>query len=330
MAQSNFVQRLRYRVRRRYYFERQRIANLASPIEPVVESEPLEAKIKVVIAGVTPYGFHGMGKASFQFWKVFSAVLLERGVAVVFVSKRRDLRRHLPATAIIYVYNEEFPLPRAIDAGEALVFNSPQVGQLIGNKLSTNKFCIANNIPIPRVVHEGAAFSNEIDTSGAPAGVVTEAKAGRYNTEFIDTRVAFKGNEYFTTVRLMTVGSEIVHGFVRAGTQASVHCRDTPVDAELIEYLQQKLVKDREREHIELAGKLGECLGPGFYAHDVLVSDKLYVCETGFKFNDFTYADRFKTVQRDLPSHGLLFTSTFARKSASLFLSRLMNLESTI
>ena len=174
-------------------------------------------------------------------------------------------------------------------------------------------------------------FSNAIRDTGAEVQLLDdmrETDANRYNTEFIDTRVDFRGESYFTTVRLMCVGPEIVHAYVRVRPtkegNPSVHAKDTPMHPELIEYLQERQVRQRYDELARLAECLSDTLGYGFYAHDLLIasnSSDIFVAESGFKFNDWSYTDRLDSIKEYLPSHKILFpTSRFASASADAFL----------
>ena len=117
--------------------------------------------------------------------------------------------------------------------------------------------------------------------------------------------------------------------FVRARdvteNSPSVHTGDTPIDRTLLDYLYGELVASRVDEYILLANKLGRTLGPGFYAHDVLVdnhSHELLVCETGFKFFDTTYWNRLKPIV----GHGefqynVMPQKLYAEKAGAVFVS---------
>ena len=119
-----------------------------------------------------------------------------------------------------------------------------------------------------------------------------------YNTQFIDTTVQFRESVYFTCIRLVCIGTYLIRIYIRARdvseNNPSVHNKDTPKDRELLDYLHEKLVVPRLEAFHALSDRIGRVLGPGFYAHDVLIENKtgqLFLCETGFKFYDDTYEE---------------------------------------
>jgi hypothetical protein len=158
---------------------------------------------------------------------------------------------------------------------------------------------------------------------------IAEADASRYNTALVDTRISHDGRSYYTCVRLLCVGSRIVHAYVRARHveegSPSVHSGDTPLDADLMNFLQRRLVDDRLDEMAELAAKVAAALGPGFYAHDVLVDVEggaPLLGETGFKFNDAAYRRRLAPVAAEIPAHRILCTSSaLPEASATRFIA---------
>jgi hypothetical protein len=135
------------------------------------------------------------------------------------------------------------------------------------------------------------------------------------------------GAEYYTTIRMLCVGGALVHAFVRARPVSegnpTVHTADTPRDAALIEHLHAALVVPNRPRLEALARRLAEVLGPGFYAHDLLVcreSGEILVCESGVKFDGPAYADHLRPVADRLPSQAILFGDGLARASARAFL----------
>src|SRR5690606_9250395 len=116
------------------------------------------------------------------------------------------------------------------------------------------------------------------------------------NVDLIDTTVAFRGVSYYTSIRALCVGSHCISAYVRvrpvSDGSPSVHTKDTPRHLSLLRELHRRLVDDRRSEINELSVKIGRGLGPGFYAHDLLPcaqSQKYLVCESGYKFSDWTY-----------------------------------------
>ena len=89
--------------------------------------------------------------------------------------------------------------------------------------------------------------------------------------------------------------------------------------------LQECLVDRRMAEHRDLAARVSAALGPGFYAHDILVPNDggpLQLCETGFKFNEDGYTDRLAPVANEIHCHREMFAmADWARSSADHFLA---------
>lgn len=76
----------------------------------------------------------------------------------------------------------------------------------------------------------------------------------------------------------------------------------------------------------DIAQKLHQVLGHGFFAHDLLIDGEtgaIFVCEGGFKFNDGTYTAHLDIISDKLPSHQILFpTRKFAEFSADIFVKQ--------
>jgi len=220
------------------------------------------------------------------------------------------------------------------------VFNAAATAACIASKPCTAERLEAHGIAVParvqRPAADGAVFSNAVTGSGLPAFVLASGDAfdpSRHNTEFVDTRVIVDGVAYYTTPRLLCVGGTLVHAYVRARPAAegrpSVHAADTPRDPGLIEHLQRVLVEANRARLVDLARSLGDALGPGFYAHDLLVCNRtgaILVCETGYKFNDMAYTTHLAPIAARLASHRLMFGPDFARASARAFLAELRRL----
>ena len=90
---------------------------------------------------------------------------------------------------------------------------------------------------------------------------------------------------------------------------AQARNRDTPRDPELLRYLRAELASADLERLLSFAARVGRTLGPGFYAHDVLVeagSGELYLCETEFKFYPRPFMRRFRGM---LDGEGELFST---------------------
>lgn len=316
-----------------------RILGIGPPIpSPLLQvSQPSQPRGRVVITALTHWGFHGLGKVDpNKFFPPFCDVLATEGIATKFVRTPKELSQFVDEeTCIIHIYRE---IGSRIDSDEIfdaqrrarVVFNHPSIGPLIGRKDEAHRLFTRNGIAMPaRSSKSGLVFSNAPHDSAAPANVVKDLSLvdpERYNTEFIDTRVKVGDREYYTTVRIMCVGREIIHAFVRARDvregSASVHAKDTPLDAGLINYLQDLLVKPYLDNFRVLAESIELVLGPGFYSHDLLIDKhgNVFVCEAGLKFSDDTYPGHLTSIAEACSCHAILFSDEFARSSARAFL----------
>ncbi|MDZ7904759.1 MAG: hypothetical protein U5N55_02560 [Cypionkella sp.] len=188
---------------------------------------------------------------------------------------------------------------------------------------------------MPNLVRAGDQYSAQVFSNlemGSGKRVIvtkdnTNISEDRYNTRFIDTRIDFGGKTWYTMFRIQAVGGHIHHCYVRARDTAerapSVHSKDTPANAGLIEHLYDKLIAPRRSEIFHHTRKMGEILGPGFYAHDMVVCQEtgtLYMVESGFKFNDSPYANYLKSVQDDTPSNRIFYDGSYPIVGAHLFL----------
>jgi len=139
--------------------------------------------------------------------------------------------------------------------------------------------------------------------------------------------VGFEGSEYFTTVRLLCIDDHVLHAFTRARDveegEAGVHSQDTPLNPALIEHLHAHCVEPNRPAFATIAKQLHAVLGHGFFVHDLLVetgTGSVMVCESGFKFDDKTYAKHIASIAADVPSQSpLLPMGPFARRSARVF-----------
>ena len=195
-----------------------------------------------------------------------------------------------------------------------IVYNHPKSGAIISNKRSANEALSKVGCLVPRSADvlnsEDTVFSNAMEESGAFAFTAKKQSgldSSRHNTEFVDTRVLHAGVEYFTTVRLMCINNIITHQFTRARPSSegnpSVHAKDTPRDADLVNALHHEVCKTAGAQFQKIANQIFDAFGPGFYSHDVLVdrSDgRVFVCETGYKFDDMAYQGHMREIARQI------------------------------
>jgi hypothetical protein len=306
----------------------------------IVAANPTQATACVVFTAFNSAMLDGPGKMQpAVFLPPFCAWLASRGIASHFAVTPQTLARLAgPRTIVIHIYREvgcDIVTPEIEDAQkDSLVFNAPRTGRTIADKMATHRLFTQHGLPMPDLADggEGIVFSNSAKDSGAAVQLMpggTALDPSRYNTRFIDTRVVLRGKSYFTTVRLLCIGRHIAHAYVRAGgastdSSPSVHAADTPLEPELIERLQQALVAPRAEALSALASRLGLLLGPGFYAHDLLIergTGNIYICESGFKFHDWSYGNRIHPIAQDLPSHRFMLTPDYAVRAARLFLA---------
>jgi hypothetical protein len=259
------------------------------------------------------------------FIPVFAGVGAQRGFEVKIVNYpwRFVFGPTIPnVAAIISIYNEELasdikaarPIEQRADKSyrEALFFPRLSVAHVLGNKHATNAL-LSDVVSMPKLVDAVAqdkVFSNAPNTNGAAVQVLSKGEAldpHRYNTLFVDTLHEYAGKRYFVCLRAMCVGTEMIGVIVRARPDidgsASVHEKDTPVDAGLLNYLHKKLVEPHREELKKLCQEIGQVLGVGFYAHDILPerdTGKFFLCESNIKFNNRSTQRRLWSIRDEL------------------------------
>ena len=308
--------------------------------------QPKRDRARVVIAALGPSGLKTRGKVSpRRFFPPFCNVLGQCGVSTVYVHDRAGFWREFnrPASSpiiLIDLVNETYDDLGAHDIREEFsqyataVFNSHHTAEIIRDKKKANIFLSENGILMPGLdnLKDKKIFSNARVGSNEEVYICedeSEIDQDRYNSEFICTKQRYGGDCYYTSVRLMCIGPHLLQIYVRARdvneNNPSVHTKDTPQDGELAKHLFSRLVNPHLDEYSSLAKMMGSVLGPGFYAHDVLIdsnSEELYVCETGFKFFDDTYSSRMEGIVKDRKFRiGLLNQKTYAGYAASVFLT---------
>lgn len=306
-------------------------------------AKPNGRRRRVVFTAFTRFGFSGKGKVYTEdYFPKFTHYLAENDVDTYFVWSEQDLIDLCKDCnyAIIHLYNEEkyntyTPAIRQAEMAADVVFCTQRAASIVSNKKIANRFFTENGISMPKELItsqdvSGKVFSNHLSGSGKRVIVSSATDSlldDRYNTDFVDTRIDYGGKTWYTMFRIQAVGQNVHHAYVRARDVAerapSVHSKDTPANAGLIEYIYDKLIAPRRGDIAEHTRKMGELLGPGFYAHDMIVcreSGKMFMVESGFKFNDSPYANYISSVQDDMPSNRIFYDSTYPTVSAYLFL----------
>ena len=279
-----------------------------------------------------------------RYLPVFLDLLRQNGFKTVITTTVRDLALAIVEggyTVVVLVYGEDQFIPDYPGLTETLaradlVFNHIEAGKIICNKRATHVFLSKKGVPMPAAQFEGIAttqvFSNHNTSTGADVSIMAAQSllnSDRYNTEFIDTKVQIGQEYYYTTIRLMCVGATVTHASVRARSVkeggASVHGKNTPVNADLLNAVYDAIVVPKRDALNDLAEKISQALGPSFYSHDVLVDSttgKIYLAETGFKFDILDFCKRMETVLPDVPSMaGFTTAEDTARNSFPAFLT---------
>lgn len=297
----------------------------------------------LIFTAFTRFGLGGKGKVYIpEYFPGFTQRLAELGVDCSFVWNEDMLEAALDDrdTAILHIFNEEKPWPynariRACEARAGVVFCSRRSGVIVSLKPRTNQFLTARGISMPPMLTAESdarpVFSNAVIGSGRRTRVIASPvalDAERYNCEYIDTRLEFEGTTYYTMFRIQAIGRQVLHAYPRArdtkDRSASVHSKDTPANGPLIEFLFATLIEPRRDLIAAHTEAMGRILGPGFYAHDMIVSNstgKLYMVESNLKFNDTPYANYLIADAERMPSNRMFYTGEYPVKSADLFLA---------
>lgn len=284
---------------------------------PLPIDEPTERRgegdwaARVAVLALGPRGLEASGKIEGPaFLGAFGYACAERGIAIELVTKSAVIRR-LGESGFDAVLNilqeEEDPLDlfeRAEVGFAGPVYNRSALARIIADKRATHQHLLAAGLPVPRLVEPGETgtgqvFSNARFGSHLPTALLKGAEhvsPDRHNTEFVDTRVAFEGKHYYTTVRIAALNGTLLAAWVRARDEAegsaNVHSRDTPLHPALLRYLHAALVTDRMTDLLDLTLGLGNAYGNGVFVHDLLTCAKtgrISVAESGLKFDDETY-----------------------------------------
>jgi len=281
----------------------------------------VKPRANVIFYAPTELGFGRTGKVSdLKYFSAFADTLHSFDVQPYFLMDAQAandvIKMDIP-TVVILVYGEDIKLPQKDDLPELIdsadvVFNDLSVGSVAASKIKTNRFFEKHNVPTPRLVKEATetVFSNELEGSNRPVAICEvgdELDENRFNTEFINTRFDYEGSTYFTSLRLMCVGPEIIDVLARARSindeSPSVHTKDTPLNDMLINEILEKSIEKYLSHFCEIAEMISSELGLGFYAHDILIDwtqDRLVCCETGLKLFDDDFSNHFQSIRDKL------------------------------
>ncbi len=281
-------------------------------------SQPRNLQRKVLIADFASKPLRNRNKVNCaKFFPQFCKVLRNYGFGSVFVhdieSVRCNATHDRSRNILINLLGEDRDEAKCELGDElldrfSLVFNPYSLARIVASREATNELLSSHGVPVPkRNATDRKIFS--LGNTGYPnsAMILDESEqldSGRYNVEFIDTRIEIGNKSYFTSLRIMCVGSRVLKYVIRArdtGEQRP-EARDanTPLDPGLIRHLYGVLVEANEEKLISLAKQAERAYGPGFYGHDVVVDRNTgdpFLCESELKFYPGTYMRRL---------HGLL------------------------
>lgn len=284
------------------------------------------SKFTIALVGTARHGLHGNGKwTPHLYFPKFRYALAKRGISLIAYREPadaiRNIAHHNPAAMqFVLIYNEVLQRDQFEDFAKLAChsrfrfYNAASTGEIIGDKLLTNEAFSRAGIAVPPIAGDQATdkvFSNARTGTGAATRVVDAGErldASRYNTLFINTAHEYRGKLYHVALRALAITGTMICAYVRlrptGEAEASVHAGDTPLDPALIAYFHETLVERNRTRLTKLCEQIGEVLGPGFYAHDILPSQEngeLYVCETGFKFDDQDIRETLWPISSDLP-----------------------------
>ncbi|MDP3693439.1 hypothetical protein [Bradyrhizobium sp.] len=290
-------------------------------------------KNEVVFVAFRKLGLSGRGKVTPGFFMpIFEEVLSTYGVACrhYWADEFAAEHRNHPDAVVVLIYNEvQFTLDAALRQeveeverlatnGNRLIIHETAVGRVVADKVLTNQKLQNAGVSVPRLVSSARApftvFSNVNIGTAEPVQLLkagAELDPSRYNTEFVDTRRLFKNRPYYVYLRAMCVGPVCVSITVRARptdeNDPSVHGSDMPLDAELVNHLHSRIVAPQEPAINDICKRIGMLFGTGFFSHDILPTNDaattLFVCETGFKFDEDGFRVRFEPLKEQIPSH---------------------------
>lgn len=312
----------------------------------ILEFQPANARAKIVIAAMGPNGLNTRGKVRpNRFFPYFCRVLAQYGIGSIYVKDMVGVDRELLSSKgipviLIDLVNEDYDdvdahdIPDGLAGKPTTVFNSRSIARILRDKTKTNVLFSRNNVPMPRLAGPGSnkIFSNARVGSGEEVLLYDDlelACGDRHNVEFVDTTIRVGDNSYYTSVRLMCIGSRLLQAYVRArhtnDNNPSVHNADTPQNRHLLDHLYDILVRPRLNDYKSIARLVGNILGPGFYAHDILIdnhTDTLLLCESGFKFFDMSYWEKVEAIMDNRKfQYNVLNQEDHARYAAETFVS---------
>ncbi|MBO9479502.1 hypothetical protein J7382_18305 [Shimia sp. R11_0] len=275
----------------------------------------------VVIGCITSGCINANGKGSKDFLPVFCRTLRRLGWATHFCTSIAQIKRTLARyqnSVLINLYGEDHhnidtPAMREAEQQAAIVFNSAKTGALISDKQKALDHLTRFGVPMPPPpAQDEQVFSNTRFGCNSSGVELLKASTGldaeRYNRAFVDTTRYYNATAFYTSVRLACVADEILVTLVRAypTNMGSPVARGVTnvLNPKLLEHLYQELVEQNQEELKEIAKRVFHATGPCFSGHDIVIAHntgEIFVCETGFKFDNTTERAHLAPILKDLP-----------------------------
>lgn len=272
-------------------------------------------------------GFHGYGKVTPDFFYApFIRCLNNSGVQVIFRQSGSESewswKRSLPCISLNIISEDKKllnPYSRAcFDHELSMQLNPYHVAHLLRDKVVSMSIMKKAGIDVPLLEKSelGSSsfpcFINKRLGSGITPRIlhsdqIINLTSDDYVSRLIDTTFQYRGRKYRSSIRLLSACGELMACFPRLrklehGDSPSVHSADTPLDPELINSAYIQLVRPRLRLFKDLCAKLHSVFEHSFLAHDLLIDTdgKVFVCESGFKFDDYGYTSHLSSVYSSL------------------------------
>lgn len=265
------------------------------------------------------------GKVKEHFFKITEPIFIKNNISMErffsideFLKKYKYENNELKIIINIYHedtlnYNDFTIMEKKLYKNDILI-HPTKLGIIVGSKKNTNIFLSEKNILCPKIIDKTdknlVVFENENNTSGANVRLLYENDVlnhKKYNTEFIDTLYKHNNELYYSSIRTLCVGNEIVAVFLRfrnvKENNPSVHCKDTPLISSLINSYYEEVIIPNIGNLTKICENIGNVLGLGFYAHDFAYSFKdndFFLLETGFKLHDSTHSNKVKSISKKL------------------------------
>ncbi len=317
--------------------------------------QPENPQLKVLIADLYSHPLRNRNKVdAAKFFPSFCKVLSQNGIGSIFVYDVVSMERNLLGSGgrniLINLIaegrdNNAYNVSSCVLKNFDFVFNPYNLAQIVGSREVTNRYLSSRGVSVPSSDRRSTYNTTgrrvfSMRKTGYPNTAIIldssdEADNENYNTEFIDTRIQFGDKIYYTSVRIMCIGTRAVKFVIRARdcSEQRPEARDanTPLNVDLIRFLYVRLVEKNLKKLLSLTVRAGTAYGPGFYAHDVVIdkdSGDPYLCETELKFFPDTFMKKFQGL---LDNEAALFSTVswkeYAKISAHHFMKYLKYVE---